>query len=266
MLIQAFDLQKKYHTKLSLFRQTEYLDAVNRVSFAVDPNEIVGLVGETGCGKSTVARLLVRLEEPTAGKIVFQGREINRFKGGELKKFRKDCQIIFQDTLASLNPLMRIKDILLEPLNNHFKYSLTDRTVLIEEMLDTVKLDSKILVRYPCSLSGGERQRINICRALLLKPKLLICDEIISSLDVAAQAAILNLLKRLNEQLGMSLLFITHDIGAVRFLSHRIIVMYQGKIVEFINNKQEFSHQIKYDYTRQLLASAPIIHPAKRAI
>jgi ABC-type glutathione transport system ATPase component len=262
--MKVTDLQKKYHSKLSLFQKNEGgVAALKGVTFAIQAHEVLGLVGETGCGKSTLARLLVGLEKPTSGTITFQGQAIGQLKGITLKNFRKECQLVFQDTLTSLNPVLRIRDILLEPLDNYFQLKRESKIKLIEEMLDLVKLEPRILTLFPGVLSGGERQRVNICRALLLRPKLLICDEIISSLDVMAQAAILNLLQSLQRQLGMSLLFISHDLNTVKYLSRRIMVMYRGEIVEIIDNRQAH-YQIQHPYTQQLLESIPVNHPAKR--
>jgi ABC-type oligopeptide transport system ATPase subunit len=218
MLMEVHDLKKYYHKNLPFFRKDEALvKAIDDVHFFIKENEIVGLVGESGCGKSTLSRLLVKLEKATAGSITFQGENILRLRKDEWKHYRKECQIIFQDSLSALNPSMKIRDILNEPLNNHYRLTKDEKRSRITEMAAWLKLDKEVLDRFPTSLSGGELQRVNICRALLLEPKLLICDEIVSSLDVSIEASILQLLQRLNRELNMAILFISHDIGAVSY-------------------------------------------------
>lgn len=264
MLIEVNEISKIYRTKLSLIKsQNESLKAVNNVSFNIDIGEVVGLVGESGCGKSTLSRLMMRLERPTEGKIKFMGKDIWNFKGEEIKGFRKSCQIIFQDTMTSLNPNIKVIDSLLEPLNNHYNSSREEKIKRIENIISFANLKNEILEKYPLSISGGERQRINICRALLLKPKFLICDEIISSLDVCTQAVILNMIKDLININKMGVLFISHDISAVKYLCSRIMVMYKGSIIETINNRDRF-YEFHNDYTKQLIAAVPINNPNKR--
>lgn len=265
MLIEVNNLSKLYRTKLSLVKsENGNKRAVNNVSFTIDNNEIIGLVGESGCGKSTLSRLIMRLEEPTDGKICYRGRDIWGFKGADLNKFRKNCQIIFQDTLTSLNPNMKIVDTLKEPLNNHFKISEEEKIKKIEDIISFANLNKDILSNYPTNLSGGERQRVNICRALLLEPEFLLCDEIISSLDVYTQAIILNMIKRLLSHNNMGVLFVSHDISAVKYLCSKIMVMYKGEIVEVIDNKSR-EYKISHQYTKQLISSVPINNPNKRS-
>lgn len=266
MLMEVNDLSKVYKTKLSLIKsQNQSKRAVDKVSFSIDNNEIVGLVGESGCGKSTLSRLIMRLEKSTEGEIKFLDRDIWDYKGNDLKNFRKNCQIIFQDTLTSLNPNLKIIDSLMEPLNNHFQISKEEKLKKIEEIISFANLNKDILFKYPANVSGGERQRVNICRALLLEPEFLICDEIISSLDVCTQAAILNMIKRLNSFSNMGVLFISHDISAVKYLCSKIMVMYKGEIVEVIDNKNK-AYKIKHPYTKELVSSVPINNPNKRAV
>lgn len=265
MLMEVFELKKYYKKSISLMsRDKELIRALSDVSFVIKHNEIVGIVGESGCGKSTLSRQLVKLENLTSGRIVFQGEDIKKLRGSKLKTFRKNCQVIFQDAMSSLNPSFTIRDILSEPLDNHFNLNREEKHSIIKVMLERVRLKEIILDRFPQTLSGGERQRVNICRALLLEPKLLICDEIVSNLDVLAQASILQLLKELNRELKMSLLFISHDIGVVK-LCDRIMVMQAGKLVEVIDNRDE-TYRITHPYTEQLFASLPVTHPDKREL
>lgn len=265
MLIEVNNLSKVYKTKLSLVEsENENKRAVDKVSFTIDNNEIIGLVGESGCGKSTLSRLIMRLEKPTVGNVSYRGADIWSFKGADLNKFRKSCQIIFQDTLTSLNPNMKIVDTLKEPLNNHFKISEEEKIKKIEDIISFANLNKDILSNYPTNLSGGERQRVNICRALLLEPEFLICDEIISSLDVYTQAIILNMIKRLLSHNNMGVLFVSHDISAVKYLCSKIMVMYKGEIVEVIDNKSR-EYKISHQYTKQLISSVPINNPNKRS-
>lgn len=264
MLMEVHDLKKYYRKNLSFFRKNKsVVKAIDGVHFFIKENEIVGLVGESGCGKSTLSRLLVSLEKTTSGSITFQGENIHRLRKEEWKRYRKKCQIIFQDSLSALNPSMKIRDILNEPLNNHYRLTKDEKRSRITEMAEWLKLDKEVLDRFPTSLSGGELQRVNICRALLLEPKLLICDEIVSSLDVSIEASILQLLQRLNRELNMTILFISHDIGAVSYLCDRVLVMKKGKIVEVIDNKNPH-YKINHPYTKKLFSSLPINHPSKR--
>ncbi|MDQ0174886.1 ATP-binding cassette domain-containing protein [Bacillus chungangensis] len=264
MLMEVHDLKKYYRKNLLFFRKDKALvKAIDGVHFFIKENEIVGLVGESGCGKSTLSRLLVKLEKATAGSITFQGENILQLRKEEWKRCRKECQIIFQDSLSALNPSMRIRDILSEPLNNHYRLTKEEKRSRITEMTASLKLNRKVLDKFPKSLSGGELQRVNICRALLLEPKLLICDEIVSSLDVSIEASILALLKRLNRELNMAILFISHDIRAVSYLCDRVLVMKKGKIVEVIDNKNPL-YKVNHPYTKKLFSSLPINHPSKR--
>lgn len=264
MLIEVNNLSKVYKTKLSLIKShNESIKAVNNVSFNVDIGEVVGVVGESGCGKSTLSRLIMRLEKPTEGYVKFRDNDIWKFKGEEIKSFRKSCQVIFQDTMTALNPNMKVLDSLLEPLNNHYNISKNEKIKKIEDIISFAHLKNEMLTKYPLDISGGERQRINICRALLLEPEFLICDEIISSLDVCTQAAILNMLKRLIKVNSMGVLFISHDISAVKYLCSKIMVMYKGAIVEKIDNEDK-EYKIKNSYTKKLIASIPINNPNKR--
>lgn len=260
------DVSINYNTKLNLFRKNKSsINVIDKVSLKLKKGEIVGLVGESGCGKSTLGRLILKLEKPTTGTIKYNGEDIWSLKNKEEKKFRRECQIIFQDTYYSLNPSIKIIDNLMEPLNNHFNYlSKEEKIDKIKKIIEFAKLREDILEKFPLYISGGERQRINICRALLLRPKFLVCDEIISSLDVCTQAAIISMIKELNDKQHTTILFISHDITAVDYLCERIIVMKCGKIVEIIDNKKLGMGSYKQGYTEKLLSSAPINHPSKR--
>lgn len=265
MLMRISSVEKLYAKELSVLgRKTAYKKAVAGVSFDINEGEIIGLVGESGCGKSTLSRMIIGLEKTTNGEILYNNENIWRLKRDKLKEFRKGCQIIFQDTLESLNPRMKVSQILMEPLDNHYSLSKKEKLDKIKEMMDLVMLDREFLERYPTNMSGGERQRVNICRALLLNPKLLICDEIVSSLDVTTQVGILHLLKGLNQKLDMSILFISHDISVVKFLCEKIMVMYDGSIVEEINKVKGNWEKATHLYTKMLLSSVPINHPKLR--
>ncbi len=264
MLIEVDNLSKIYKTKLSLIKSRgESIKAVDNISFNIDSGDVVGLVGESGCGKSTLSRLIMRLEKPTNGYIKYNDKDIWALEREEIKGFRKSCQVIFQDTMTSLNPNIKVLDSLMEPLNNHYKIMRKEKIKKIEDIICFANLKEDILNKYPLDISGGERQRINICRALLLEPKFLICDEIISSLDVCTQASILNMIKKLNSFNDMGVLFISHDISAVKYLCSKIMVMYKGGIVETIDNEDN-GYKIKHPYTSQLISSVPINNPNKR--
>lgn len=242
--------------------------AVDDVSFDIQPGETLGLVGESGSGKSTLGRLILRLIEPTFGKIRFDGRDLLAATGGELRRHRRDMQIIFQDPFSSLDPRMRVKDLIAEPLLIH-KYRRADAGKLagngrndirsqVSDLLRAVGLDSSAMRRYPHEFSGGQRQRIVIARALALRPKFIVCDEPVSALDVSVGAQIVNLLARLQREFGLTYLFISHSMPVVRYLSTRIAVMYRGKIVE-INSTEQITENPRHPYTRSLLKATPDI-------
>ncbi|WP_251859767.1 dipeptide/oligopeptide/nickel ABC transporter ATP-binding protein [Clostridium sp. Marseille-Q2269] len=266
-MLEVSNVVKSYNRKLSLFKKNKLdFKAVDNVSFTLKEGEIIGLVGESGCGKSTLGRLILRLENVTEGSIKYKGKDIWSFKGKDLKSFRHECQIIFQDTYCSLNPNIKIMDSLMEPLYNYFPNMCKENKIAkIENIIGFARLSRGILEKYSSSISGGERQRINICRALLLEPKLLICDEIISSLDVCTQAFIMSMIKELREKSNTGILFISHDISAVDYLCDKIIVMESGRIIEIIENKKLGLYSYKKDYTETLISSVPINHPSKRA-
>jgi len=233
--------------------------AVNRVSFDIHAGETLGLVGESGCGKSTLGRMIVRLIEPTSGSVRFDGQDVLTASSTLLRRLRRDMQIIFQDPFASLNPRMRIEEIITEPLIIHSENGRPANATLRKhalQMLDAVGLEEEALRRYPHEFSGGQRQRIGIARALALHPKFIVCDEPVSALDVSVGAQIVNLLTRLQRDFGLTYLFISHSMPVVRYLSDRIAVMRSGEIVE-IGTSEEITSQPKHPYTRTLLEATP---------
>jgi oligopeptide/dipeptide ABC transporter ATP-binding protein len=235
------------------------LRAVDDVTFQVGPGETLGLVGESGCGKTTVGRLILRLLPATAGRIVFDGRDVTDVPERGLREFRRAVQVVFQDPYSSLNPRLTVRDIVGEPLRN---FGATRRAAAqrVGQLLDTVGLSPSYMSRYPHAFSGGQRQRIGIARALALSPRLLVCDEAVSSLDVSVQAQILNLLADLQRGLGLTILFISHNLAVVRHVSHRVAVMYLGRLVEVAPEARLFAHP-RHPYTRALLAAVPEAGP-----
>jgi len=243
-----------------LGRAKDVIKAVDDVSFEVAEGTTVGLVGESGSGKSTVARALLKLLTPTAGTILFRGQSILPMAESEFRPLRKEMQMVFQDPIGSLNPRMTIESILGEPLEIHFpKLGREERREKSAAMLRRVGLPTDGLQRYPHEFSGGQRQRIGIARALAVEPKFLICDEPVSALDVSVQAQILNLLKDLQEELNLTLLFIAHDLAVVRHMSDQIVVMHHGKIVEK-GGADAICEAPQHDYTKRLLAAIPHLH------
>ncbi len=257
-ILEVQNLSVHFPNRKSFFgKPLEYIKAVDDVSFEVNKGEILGLVGESGCGKTTLGRTLLRLIEPQSGKIIFNGKNLTAIPSVDLKKVRKEMQIIFQDPYSSLNPRISIGDAIMEPMNVHKMYkNIKQRKEKMVDLLENVNLDSNLITRYPHEFSGGQRQRIVIARALALNPSFLICDESVSALDVSVQAQVLNLLNDLKKKFDYSIIFISHDLSVVRYMSDRILVMYKGKIEE-----SGFSEDIyltpKSEYTRQLIASVP---------
>ena len=263
-LIEALGVSKHYPVETGGFlrRTTIPLRAVDTVSLTVMEGETLGLVGESGCGKSTLGRLLIRLLPATAGTIRFGGTDIGGLKGKALRNVRRSMQIIFQDPYGALNPRMTVDDIVSEPLAIHGEAANAAKRVT--DMLSLVGLPARARERFPHEFSGGQRQRIGIARALILHPKFVVCDEPVSALDVSVQAQIVNLLQDLQGELGLTYLFIAHDLGVVKHISTRVAVMYLGKIVE-VAAKHTLYAEPKHPYTRGLIASVPVTHPSQRA-
>ena len=253
--------------KSSLFRSaTANLRAVDGVSFGVHQSEAVGVVGESGCGKSTLSRAILQLIEPTAGRVLWLGEDLGALSKPEMDRKRKDLQIIFQDPLSSLNPRMTIGNIIAEPLKAfHPGLDGKSRLAAVREMMGQVGLEPELINRYPHEFSGGQCQRVGIARAMILKPKLVICDEPVSSLDVSTQATIINLLRQLQKDTGVSILFISHDLSVVRLVCTRILVMYLGKLVE-IAGRDEIFNNPRHPYTRALLSAIPAPRPGSQRV
>ncbi len=245
-------------------RKAGLIKAVDGVSFDIRRGETLGLVGESGCGKSTTGRLILRLYQPTDGQILFEGRDITSLKGEKLRSVRPRMQMIFQDPQACLNPRMTVGSIVAEPLNEHRKMSRAEKQDRVEELLDAVGLNPSFANRYPHEFSGGQRQRIGIARALALDPDFIICDEPIAALDVSIQAQVVNLLEDLQERFGLTYLMISHDLSMIRHIADRVAVMYLGKIVELADCADLYSRPI-HPYTRALLSAVPVPNPAKEA-
>ena len=263
-LLEVTDLEKHFPIKSGLLidRTVDFVRAVDGVSFEIRQGETLGLVGESGSGKSTTGYCILRLLEPTGGSIRFEGRELTTLGREDMRKVRREMQIVFQDPYASLDPRMTVGDIVAEPLAVHGIGSRRDRHSRVRELLDVVGFDPSFVNRYPHEFSGGQRQRIGIARALALNPKLIVCDEPVSALDVSIQAQILNLLKDLQVEVGLTYLFIAHDLAVVRAMSDRIAVMNRGKLVE-LGPAEEVYTKPDEEYTRALLAAVPIPDPRK---
>jgi peptide/nickel transport system ATP-binding protein/oligopeptide transport system ATP-binding protein len=260
-LLEAENLVKHFPAARNLFgRPTAFVRAVDGVSFHVDPGETLALVGESGCGKSTVSRLVLRLIEPDAGHIRFEGRDLLGFDADALRAFRRQAQIIFQDPYASLNPRMTVAQILGEPLALHNLLPSEKRRARIGELLRLVGLEPRFARRYPHEFSGGQRQRIAIARALAVEPKLIICDEPVSALDVSIRSQILNLLRDLQQRLGLAYIFVSHDLAVVKHIADRVAVMNLGTIVETADTEALFAAP-RHPYSRALLSAIPVPKP-----
>jgi ABC-type oligopeptide transport system ATPase subunit len=258
-LMEVEDLRKYFPLNRGIVRRRNLgaVKAVDGVSFDVIRGETLGIVGETGCGKSTTARLMMRLLEPTGGSVRFEGVDITELRGARLKAVRRELQMVFQDPYSSLNPRKTVGSIVAEPFAIHGLYSdRTQRRERVSELMDTVGLNPEHYNRYPHEFSGGQRQRIGVARALALGPKLLIADEPVSALDVSIQAQVLNLLRELQRSMGLTLVLISHDLSVVRHMCDRVAVMYEGKIVELADNDALYGEP-RHPYTRKLLAAVP---------
>lgn len=260
-MLKTEDLRVHYPVRSGLLlRQTGAVKAVDGVSLELGVGETLGLVGESGCGKSTLGKALVRLLNPTSGRILFEGRDITRLSQGQIRPLRRDFQMIFQDPAESLDARMNVRSIVEEPFQIHGMGSREERRKWVNELLDTVGLTASSAERYPFEFSGGQRQRIGIARALALKPKWMVCDEPVSALDVSVQSQILNLLVDLQKEFQLSYLFIAHDLSVVKHVSDRVAVMYLGKIVELADSETIYRRP-RHAYTKALLSAVPIPDP-----
>ncbi|MCL5996105.1 MAG: ATP-binding cassette domain-containing protein [Chloroflexi bacterium] len=263
-LVEAIDLVKSFPVRRGIFGQKRFrLFAVDRVSLSIRSGETLGLVGESGCGKSTLGLTLMLLYQPTSGKVLFEGRNLDMQQPEALSKIRREMQMIFQDPFASLDPRLTVEQIIQEPLDIHRIGSPMDRAREVRRLLNIVGLSDDAAQRFPAEFSGGQQQRIGIARALALRPKLLICDEPVSSLDVSVQAQILNLLRDLQKEFGLTYIFISHNIAVTGFMSRRIGVMYLGRLME-IGPSKTIVNQPRHPYTQALLSAVPEPDPAAR--
>ena len=264
-LMETRALSRHYMLRTGPFwrRSTTALRAVDKVSLSIQSGETLGLVGESGCGKSTLGRLLVRLNPPTAGEVLFDGQDVTALSGQDLLRLRRHVQIVFQDPFGSLNPRMSVGDIVAEPLLIHGARNGPDTRDAVAAMLAEVGLPSRAARRFPHEFSGGQRQRVGIARALILRPRFVVLDEPVSALDVSVQAGIVNLLQDLQERLGMTYLFIAHDLGVVKHISDRGAVMYLGRVVE-VADKHAIYRAPLHPYTQALIAAAPATRPGQR--
>lgn len=260
-ILELKDLKVYFPTEGGLFKKKKFVKAVDGITLDVYPHETLGLVGESGCGKSTTGRAIVKIYEPTAGQVLFEGKDITKLHGSELKSFKQNVQMIFQDPYASLNPRMTVGEIVREPMDIHGIYKTTEeREARVRELLELVGLKPDHIRRYPHEFSGGQRQRIGIARTLALNPKFIVCDEPISALDVSIQAQVINLLEQIQDEMGISYLFIAHDLSMVKHISDRIGVMYLGNLVE-LGGADEVYDTPLHPYTKALLSSVPIPDP-----
>lgn len=263
-ILQVSGLRKHYPVRGGLFsRRIGDIRAVDGVGFSIRKGETLGLVGESGCGKSTLARTLIRLEEPTEGQVLFEGRDLAAARRGELFELRRSIQMVFQDPFSSLNPRMTAGEIVREPLLIHRAGTKLEQSTRVRELFGLVGLGPGLMDRYPHEFSGGQRQRVGIARALALDPKLLVADEPVSALDVSVQSQVLNLMVKLQREMGLTYLFISHDLSVVEYISDRIAIMYLGRIVE-IGSVEVIFEQPAHPYTRALLQAIPVPDPRRR--
>lgn len=260
-ILKVEDLKTYFDVTKGLLSKKQIVKAVDGVSFTIYKNETFGLVGESGCGKSTLGRTIVKIYDPTGGKIEYKQKDITKIKGAELKQFRKSVQMIFQDPYASLNSRMTVGEIIREPMEIHHIYDTSEeRDNRVRELLNIVGLKADHIRRYPHEFSGGQRQRIGIARTLALNPDFIVCDEPISALDVSIQAQVINLLEKIQKEMGISYLFIAHDLSMVKHISDRIGVMYLGNLVE-VGPSDDVYHNPLHPYTKALLSAVPVPDP-----
>lgn len=259
IILELQDVKKYFPIKAGLLqRNVGNVKAVDGISLKIKKGETIGLVGESGCGKSTTGRTIIRLYEPTDGKIIFKGKDISHMSENELRKtVRRDIQMVFQDPFATLNPRKTLRSIIKEPLITHNLYTSKEREEKVKELMETVGLNSSFISRYPHEFSGGQRQRIGIARALALNPELIIADEPVSALDVSIQAQVINLMEDLQEEFGLTYVFISHDLSVVRHISDRVGVMYLGKMMELANKEDLYAEPL-HPYTQALLSAVPV--------
>lgn len=262
-LLEVKNLQKSFTVKKGFFGTSKQLRAVDGISFTIHKGETFSLVGESGCGKSTTGRLVTRLLTPNSGEVIFNGTDISGYNENQMRPLRKDMQMVFQDPYASLNPRMKVKELVAEPLLIHTKLSSKERDKLACELLETVGLNSFHAERFAHEFSGGQRQRIGIARALSVRPNLIVADEPVSALDVSIQSQVLNLLQDLQEEYGLTYLFISHDLSVVEHISDRIGVMYLGALVETADKDTLYDRPL-HPYTQALLSSVPVPDPKQK--
>jgi oligopeptide/dipeptide ABC transporter ATP-binding protein len=261
LLLEVTSLTKHYAIRGGVFgRARAEVHAVDDVSFAIAEGETLGLVGESGCGKSTLGKAVLRLVEPTAGSISWRGQRIDRLKGRAMRPFRREMQAVFQDPYASLNPRLRAAEIVAEPIRNYEQSTAPEMHERLVSLFEKVGLRADQMSKYPYEFSGGQRQRLGIARALALRPKLIVCDEPVSALDVSVQAQVINLLVDLQQEFGLSYLFVAHDLAVVEHISHRVAVMYLGRIVEITSTQALFGNPL-HPYTEALLDAVPLPDP-----